>query len=109
MRSSTENLGNTDVYEDTGDAKSVRSKEQRAKIREERRLTGLKEIMGSQAGRVWMWDFLCACGLFSVVFNGNSRDYFQLGMRNSGMPVFGEIQKHCMNEYLVMVKENANV
>ncbi len=105
MRSSTD----TEVEQgyDAGDRASVADKAKRAKIREERRLNGLRQIMTSAEGRLWMWEFLSACGLFSVTFNGNSKDYFLLGMRNSAMPTFADIQKHCMTEYLAMVKENA--
>lgn len=106
MRSSTD----TEVspYEDTGDRLSVKDKEKRAKVREERRLNGLRQIMSTPEGRLWMWDFLSACGLFAVVFNGNSKDYFNLGQRNAAMPIFADIQRLCMEQYLLMVKENAN-
>ena len=92
---------------DAGDAVSVKEKEKRAKIREERRLNGLRQIMDSADGRLWMWDYLSNCGLFAVRFSGNaSKDAFDNGMRNSAMPTFAAIQKHCMSEYLLMVKEN---
>lgn len=105
MRSSTD----TEVEQgyDSGDRLSVAEKAKRAKLRDEKRLNGLRQIMATPEGRVWMWDLLSSCGLFSVTFNGNSKDYFLLGMRNACMPVFAEIQKHCMSEYLAMVKENA--
>jgi hypothetical protein len=106
MRSSTEEV---EQYEDAGDRLSVKDKEKRAKSRDERKLDGLKQIMASPNGRLWMWDFLSSCGLFSVVFNGNSKDYFNLGQRNAAMPTFSDIQKHCMNDYMTMVKESANV
>lgn len=107
MRSSTDNEAEQGY--DAGDRVSVKEKEKRAKVREERRLNGLRQLMASSDGRLFMWDFLSNCGLFSVVFNGNSKDYFNLGQRNAGMPIFSDIQKHCMQEYLLMVKENANV
>ena len=65
-------------------------------------------MMSTADGRLWMWDFLSDCGLFSSTFNGNSRDYFNLGQRNAGMPVFAKLQQHCMEHYIQMVKENAN-
>lgn len=110
MRSSTEEVttGGADSY-DAGDRGSVKDKEKLAKAREERRLDGLKQIMATPNGRLWMWGFLSDSGLFSTVFNGNSKDYFNLGQRNAAMPHFAQIQKHCMNEYMQMVKENANV
>lgn len=92
---------------DAGNPSSVKEKEKRAKILAERRLNGLKQIMASADGRAWMWDFLSRCGLFAVLFSGHAnRDAFDNGMRNAGMPVFADIQKNCMNEYLTMVKEN---
>jgi hypothetical protein len=109
MRSSTDELENDQRGYDAGDAASVKDAQKKAKQREARRLNGLKQIMGSADGRLWMWSFLETCGLFHVVFNGNSRDYFNLGQRNAAMPVFAAIQQHCMDEYLLMVKENSNV
>jgi hypothetical protein len=92
---------------DAGNPLSVKEKEKRAKIVAEKRLNGLKQIMASADGRAWMWEFLGGCGLFAVKFTGRAtQDAFFDGMRNAGMPVFAEIQRHCMNEYLLMVKES---
>lgn len=92
---------------DAGNPLSVKEKEKRAKVIAERRLNGLKQIMQSPDGRAWLWDFLSKCGLFAVNFSGHAnRDAFDNGMRNAGMPVFADVQRHCMNEYLLMVKEN---
>jgi hypothetical protein len=92
---------------DAGSPVSVKEKEKRAKIAAEKRLNGLKEIMASPNGRAFMWDFLSKCGLFAVNFTGHAnRDAFDNGMRNAAMPIFAEIQKHCMTEYLTMAKES---
>lgn len=107
MRSSTDTEGEQGY--DTGDVASVAGKAKLAKVRETRRLNGLQQIMGSPDGRLWMWGFLSSCGLFSVVFNGNSKDYFNLGQRNAAMPIFADIQQFCMDDYLKMVKECSNV
>jgi hypothetical protein len=107
MRSSTDD---TDLgREDAGDRVSVKEKEKQAKVKELRRLNGLKQIMESPDGRVWMWAMLSHCGLFAVTFNGNSKDYFNIGARNAGMPILNEIQTHCMDQYVQMVKENTHV
>lgn len=96
------------VERDVGDSRQVGDEAKRAKVREQRRLNGLKMIMASPDGRLWMWDFLAKCGLFRVTFSGNgNRDAFDNGMRNAGMPIFAEIQKHAMDEYLKMTKENS--
>jgi hypothetical protein len=93
-------------YENAGDPASVKQKTTAAKAREEQRLNGLRQIMDSRDGRLWMWHFLSRCGMFTIDFNGNSRDYFNLGQRNAAMPIFSDIQQHCMDEYLLMVKES---
>lgn len=95
------------IERDVGDARQVSEDAKRAKVREARRMNALKMIMASPDGRVWMWDFLGKCGLFRVSFTGNgNRDAFDNGMKNAGMPVFVDIQKHCMDDYLKMMKEN---
>lgn len=109
MRSSIDELESPLERQDAGDRKAVADREKQAKAREARRVNGLKQIMGTADGRLWMWNFLSQCGLFSVQFNGNSKDYFSLGMRNAGMPIFSDIQKHCLDEYITMTKENVNV
>jgi hypothetical protein len=105
LRSSTDA---TEQYEDAGDRGSLKDKANRAKVREERRINALKTAMGTADGRLWYWEFLSLCGLFRSDFNGNSRDYFNLGMRNAGMPVLNDIMKNCMDDYVLMVKENSN-
>lgn len=106
MRSSTDT---TREPEDLGDAKTVAERAKRVKNLEQRRLDGLKQTMSTANGRAWMWGFLETCGLFSTEFNGNSRDYFRLGMRNAAMPIFLDLQNHCLDEYMTMAKEAANV
>lgn len=92
---------------DAGNPVSVKEKEKRAKIHAERKLNGLKQIMSSSDGRAWMWGYLSSCGLFAVDFTGHAnRDAFSSGMRNAGMPIFADIQRYCMSEYLLMVKES---
>jgi hypothetical protein len=99
----------TEIENDVGDRTQVAERNKRAKVLEQRRLNGLKMIMSSPDGRLWMWDFLSKCGLFRVSFTGNgNRDAFDNGMRNAGMPIFTDIQNHCMPEYLTMAKENSN-
>lgn len=96
------------IERDLGDPRQVSDDAKRAKLLAQRRLNALKMIMASPDGRVWMWEFLGRCGLFRVSFTGNgNRDAFDNGMKNAGMPVFVEIQKHCMDDYLKMMKENA--
>lgn len=93
-----------EIY-DAGDAEKVGKKASEAKRLEDSRIDGLRQIMQSKNGRCWMWKLLGDCQIFSVVFNGNSRDYFNLGMRNIGMIVMADIQREFPDEYLLMVKE----
>lgn len=93
---------------DVGDARQVAEDAKRAKVKEQRRINALKMIMASPDGRLWMWQFLTSCGLFRVSFTGNgNRDAFDNGMRNAGMPIFADIQKHCPDDYFKMSKENS--
>lgn len=109
MKSSTDTIleGGQSGY-DAGDRRAVDQRKKDARQRELRHLAGLKQMMGTTEGRVWMWDLLASCGVFQGDFNGNSRDYFNLGRRNVGLPIFAALQSHCMNEYATMVKENSN-
>jgi hypothetical protein len=106
MSLSTDTLERDVTEFNAGNALSVKQKEQRAKIRLQRRTEGLGEIMRSVNGRAWMWDNLSSCGIFRTDFNGNSRDYYNLGMRNAAMVTFNEINQFFLPEYQLMQKEN---
>lgn len=90
---------------DAGNAAKVNERAKSAKAKELQRLDGLRQTMQSKNGRFWMYKFLSDCGCFSVSFNGNSRDYFNLGMRNAGMMILGEITVHFIDDYILMLKE----
>jgi hypothetical protein len=96
-------------YDDVGDPASIKEKTIKAKSIEERRLAGLALALSTEDGRLFIWRFLESCGLFSTQFNGNSRDFYNLGHRNAGMPMFVDITNNFMEQYLLMAKENKNV
>ena len=104
MRSSTEAV---EPYENLGEPRSVLDKEKRAKFREAKRLAGLKYVMQTPDGRAWVWHILSLCEPFACVHNGNSRDYFNNGLRFIGVFIFNELRGHCRAEYDLMEQENS--
>ena len=92
---------------DASNERDVAEREKGRKATEARRIDGLRQIMSTANGRLWMWSHLSSCGLFSTAFNGNSKDYFNLGQRNAGMPIFADLHKYFLDEYILMMKENS--
>ncbi|SIO58390.1 hypothetical protein [Paraburkholderia phenazinium] len=105
MRSSTDT---EETRYDAGDATSVKEKAKQVKIREERRLNGLRQTMSTADGRLWMWELLSTCRPFHVPFSGNaSKDAFENGMHNIGLMLFAQLRASCKKEYDLMEQENA--
>lgn len=106
MRSSTEAV---DPYYDAGDRASVKDKEKHAKNRELMLVSTLKELMGTKSGRLWIFSVLATAGFYKSAFNGNSRDYHDLGAWNASFGIFMSIHQHCLKDYVLMIEENLHV
>lgn len=100
----------TEVKEpvNASDREQVESRQKSAKARELRRLAGLKQVMASADGRVWLWDLLSFCGISRTSFTGNSTTFFNEGQRNVGLKVQADLTKHYPDQYLAMIKEADN-
>ena len=66
----------------------------------------LAAAMSTAQGRAWFHAHLASCQCFVVVptFEPN-RDYFDIGRKSVGLPLMADLQTHCPNEYLQMMRE----
>lgn len=90
---------------DLGDETQVRQRNARASQLEQRRVNGLRKIVGDEESRLWLWDLLSRCGLFRSSFTGNSETFFKEGARNVGLTIQADVMKHVPESYLTMMKE----
>ncbi len=94
--------------ENAGDAQQVKKRREKAKKEGLLRETGLKALMGTPEGRMWMWWLLGMCGVYHLSFVPGSADQtsFNEGARNIGLRLTAEIMRVCPELYSRMQAEN---
>jgi hypothetical protein len=94
--------------ENAGDAKQVKERRDKAKKDALLRETGLKTLMGTSEGRMWMWWLLGMCGVYHLSFVPGNGDQtaFNEGARNIGLRLLAEIHRLCPELYGRMQSEN---
>lgn len=67
----------------------------------------LSELMGTVAGRAWVYDLLVFCNVFGNPFVQGSADgtAFGLGQQNVGKMILDEINTAAPERYLPMLRE----
>ena len=73
------------------DPKVVADAEEKAKLEQDQRLADLKEVLNTPAGIRVISKVLEDGGLFRTSFTGNSKTFFNEGMRNLALKLFSEI------------------
>jgi hypothetical protein len=91
---------------DAGDRTEVKEKGRASKRRDEAGYRVLRQIMGSNEGRAWMYALLEQCHLTKTSFSRNALDMaFEEGERNIGLRIMGDLMKACPERYIEMQKE----
>lgn len=76
------------------------------KRKREQEVSDLKWLMGHEEGRRIAWRFLEEAGVFRTSFSLSELEMaFREGNRNAGVKLLGEINEHCPQRYMQMVKE----
>lgn len=77
------------------------------KLEREREIADLKYLMDQPAGRRFIWKMLERSGVFKSSFSLNGLEMsFKEGNRNSGLYLVAEINEHCPERYVQMIKEH---
>lgn len=63
-------------------------------------------LMADKRGRRIMWRLLERTRVYQSSFTGNSQTFFNEGTRNVGLMLISDIQKHCPEQFVVMLKEH---
>lgn len=76
-------------------------------IREDAEL--VRWLMSSTKGRRFLWKRLERAGVFNISFNTNAMTMaFAEGNRNQGLMLLDLINRHALEQYTTMVRENLN-
>ena len=89
------------------DPEKVKADKAKARAADDLIKADLKQLMALPAFRRFVWRLLDWTHVFRSSFTGNSETFFREGERNIGLKVFGSVQEHEPDAYLVMVKENS--
>jgi hypothetical protein len=88
-----------------GSATDVNKRQGEARARELRRIAGIKHLLESPEGRLWLWELLSFCGVSKTSFDGTSRTYFNEGARNVGLRITADLTRHFPEKYVQMLRE----
>jgi len=65
----------------------------------------LRQVMGTPAGRRFVWRLLGNCRIYQSSFTGSSETFFFEGQRKVGLELLAQIHRHCPDLYLQAQKE----
>ncbi len=94
---------------DTSDAKQIAKAIKSSKERDEAKAEGLRQVLSTKEGRLWLHDLLDDCGPYRTPY---SRDAIQMafncGTADVGLKLIAAIHAVSAELYLTMMKENSN-
>lgn len=95
---------------DAGNEEHVVERKVQAKTYEANRLDGLRQMLESVNGRIWLWELLSTCGIRRTpyVADSASRTDFNCGMANVGLMIEADLVKNFPKGYLQMLMERSN-
>lgn len=78
-----------------------------SRIAAKKQVEDFKWLMKQAPGRRYAWRLLEKTGVFRTSFDDSSqRTAFNEGQRNIGLMVLSELNEHCPEQYLLMLKEH---
>lgn len=94
---------------DTSDPKQVQRAIKTSKERNEARAEGLRQVLSTKEGRLWLHDLIETCGPYRSPFSPDAiRMAFNCGEANIGLRLVAEAHAVSADLYLAMMKENSN-
>ena len=94
---------------DESQARVLAKAQREARVREFERKVVLRSVMSVKAGREWMFNLLGECGVYRTPFaNDRSATDFNCGQQNIGLRLVASLVEACPDDYLRMMKEQAN-
>jgi hypothetical protein len=97
----------TDTF-DSSDPKAVKAAIKDAKSKDLIAIEGLKAMMQTEPGRVWLNKLVNVCSPFTNPFSSDPAVMaFRCGEVNIGLQVIADLNEASSDLYLLMIKENA--
>lgn len=94
---------------DSSDPRDVEKVIKEVKTKEVLRKDGLRQLMGTEPGRAWLYNLIEICGPGQNPFSTDAlRMAFACGELNIGNQIVGQCNALAPELYLVMMKENSN-
>ena len=94
---------------DSSDPKAVEKTAKAVKTKEVARTEGLRQIMGSEYGRAWLFALIDLCGPGQNPFSSDAiRMAFNCGELNIGNQLIAQCNAVSPELYLLMMKENTD-
>lgn len=94
-------------HHNAADPQTVADQEEKAKLGKEQHLKDLKEILDLPAGVRYFRKIMEDGKMFSTSFTGNSTTFFNEGMRNLVLRIFGDVCEAAPEKIQqLIVKEN---
>lgn len=91
---------------DASNRKDIRRAEKAEAARELARVNFICAAMSRVEGRAWFHQLLTSCHIYHSSFTGDAAwDDFHCGERNIGLSILADIHAHCVDEYMLMIKE----
>lgn len=106
FRDDVEDVRDADVPYDAGDRVHVKERTKVLRRVEASKRTVLRQLMGSNEGRAWMYDVLTLCHVYQSAFSTNALSMACAeGERNIGLRILGDLMEACPERYLEMLRE----
>ena len=87
------------------DPKQVKQAKRKDKRNRDQILKDYREVLSIPAGRRLLYHILGMCGIYHVSFTGNSRHFFNDGMKQIGVWLLSEINDADEEAYIKMQSE----
>lgn len=102
-------MANPEKAFNAGDETQVKGRKRKAELARENELNDLRAVMGTEAGRRFIWRLLGITGIHRTSFNTNALTMAKdEGQRNVGLTIEAEVLEADTKAYLTMQQEAIN-
>lgn len=93
------------LVRNAADPEQVRHAARKERRREEQTANDLRAVMGSPAGRRFMWELLSRAGIYRSVWDNSARIHYNAGRQDFGHELVALITEHDPDGWLAMESE----
>lgn len=94
---------------DAGDSESVKKRQKKYKLLDQKRDDGFRLLLENENGRAWINGLLEHCKVFHQTYAGNSNQTcFNEGVRSIGLKIMADIARVDPDKILTLFKENGD-